>query len=427
MQTINKITIEKLVHGGQGLGDLPDGRKCFVWGALPKEEVSVRIIKNKKLWAEAVCEKIIKASPERVEPKEPDIYLATSPWQILGFEFEAKHKQAILSEAFERENLNLKWQDFYQAGKVYGYRNKMEYHFWWDNQRQVVSLALFVRNSHQKTPVKGSALAESQINSSGRKLIDYINLNKIQARQLKSLIIRATASGQVGLSLFVVDKSVAEKFKDFKLDDYSFEVLYSNPKSPASIASEVLLQNGASVLKDTLGDKVFIYSTRSFFQNNLKIYQMAISDIKKYLKDDKSYVIDLFSGVGSIGLSVAKDSQPLILLESEDETFAKAEINALQKPGTIVIKAAAEKQLDLITGKEIVIVDPPRVGLAKALVERLKEVMPPQIFYLSCNPSTQVRDIKELMPFGYKPIFARGYNFFPRTPHIESLVILKKA
>jgi 23S rRNA (uracil1939-C5)-methyltransferase len=79
---MEEVTISKLVHGGQGLGQLADGRKVFVWNALPGETVRVRIIKKKRSYAEAIAEEIVTASPERVEPSEAN-YLATSPWQTL--------------------------------------------------------------------------------------------------------------------------------------------------------------------------------------------------------------------------------------------------------------------------------------------------------------------------------------------------------
>src|SRR5688500_4057915 len=94
-----EVVIEKLVHGGQGLGTLPDGRKVFVWGALPGERVTVQISKGKRSYAEAVVQDVLEPSPLRVEPREPN-YLATSPWQIITFEAENDYKKRIVQELF---------------------------------------------------------------------------------------------------------------------------------------------------------------------------------------------------------------------------------------------------------------------------------------------------------------------------------------
>jgi 23S rRNA (uracil1939-C5)-methyltransferase len=96
---MDEVVIEKLVHGGQGLGTLADGRKVFVWNALPGERVRVRIIKKKRSYAEAIAEEVVLASPERVEPLEAN-YLATSPWQIMTFAAENRHKADIVKELF---------------------------------------------------------------------------------------------------------------------------------------------------------------------------------------------------------------------------------------------------------------------------------------------------------------------------------------
>ena len=108
------VKIHKLVHGGQGLGELADGRKCFVWGGLPNETVSVQLTRKKRDWAEGLAKEIITPSNVRITPLEPEIFIATSPWQILDYAAEAEAKQAILAETFEREHLAIEWQAFYQ-------------------------------------------------------------------------------------------------------------------------------------------------------------------------------------------------------------------------------------------------------------------------------------------------------------------------
>lgn len=421
------VKIEKMVYGGQGLGLLPNGCKCFVWGALPGEIVSVVLVKRKKDWAEGVVREVIKSSKSRIKPKEPGIYLATSPWQILDFKVEAKIKQEILKETFEREHLDVSWQKFYQDAQQYGYRNKMEYCFWWDNDVRQTNLALHQRASRQKIPVNGCLLANDTINRAGELLINFINRNKIQARDLKSVIIRSTGNGKVGLSIFITKEDIAKTLSKISIENTCLEIIFSNPKSPASVATKILFKTSNSSLSDKLMGIEFKYHTRSFFQINIDVYNQVLKEILNFTKTkDVKTILDLYSGVGSIGLSVVQNNQDLVLVEFDIQAASEAKANAAGKNNSQVINARSEESLKYLDGKEAVIVDPPRAGLHKKVVQKLTEVKPRIIVYLSCNPTTQARDVTMLLGAGYIIKFAKGYNFFPRTPHIESLIVLEK-
>lgn len=420
------VRIEKLVHGGQGLGILADGRKCFVWGALPGELVEIIITKKKREWVEAITERVLEPSPNRIVPQEPEIYTATSPWQIVNYTKEAEYKQAILAETFEREHVAVDWQDFYQDANEFGYRNKMEYNFWFFNETKQVSLALHKRGSHQKIAIEGSALASDAINNAGKALVSYINKAHIEARPLKSVIIRSDEAGRVGMSLFVNDPKIVAQFSDFTHPDTIFEIVYSNPKSPASVATEII-KPATEQLADTLLGREFNYSARSFFQVNIPVYEAALTEIKTAVEQSgKRQILDMYSGVGSIGLSVVADDQLLTMVEVSEESTEQARLNMVGRQNCSVVTATAETALEYITGEEVVILDPPRAGLHADVTKKLVECQPPVIVYLSCNPSTQARDVRALLDAGYSITHARGYNFFPRTPHIESLLVLSR-
>jgi 23S rRNA (uracil1939-C5)-methyltransferase len=355
------------------------------------------------------------------------MYLATSPWQILAYEKEAEIKQGILAETFTREGITFSWDEFYQTENPYNYRNKMEYNFWFDNDTETVSLALHKRGSHQKVSVLGSVLASERINEAGAELITYINENKIEARPLKSVIIRSSANGIAGVSIFVTAKSVAKAFKNYQPTNTIVEIMYSDPKSPASIVTEVI-RSSEQQLSDTLLGNSFLYSTRSFFQVNIPVYETVLQIIANTVSTSpQNSVVDMYSGVGSIGLSVVPDSKTLTMVEIDAESTNQAKINAEGKKHCNVVTATAESSVEYITTNDIVILDPPRAGLHKDVTERLLAELPEIILYLSCNPSTQARDVKLLVDGGYTITKAQGFNFFPRTPHIESLIILQKS
>lgn len=418
---LETIHIEKLVHGGQGLGSLESGKRAFVWNALPGETVQARILRKKSGYVDAIAEEITVASLDRVDPIEPEAYMSTSPWQILSPSAEALAKQAILEELFTHEKVDVSWEPFVQDEQRYGYRNKMEYNFWWDNETGKVSLALHVRGSHMKLPLEGSALASDAINKVGKRLVEFINSSQLQARSLKSAVLRSTADEKTAVVLYVVDKNVAElDWSQVKAD--SMTVYYSNPKSPASVPTEVLLRLGLEYLADTIGGREYRYSPEGFFQINLPVYDQAIATIGEWV-DAGSSVVDMYAGVGSIGMSLPYAS--LTSVELDPASSAQAKLNAGEN--TQVVLSESEKALSYITTDAVIILDPPRAGLHKKVVERLLEVAPPTIIYLSCNPATQARDTAQLLlERHYKVVHARGYNFFPATPHIESLLVLSR-
>jgi 23S rRNA (uracil1939-C5)-methyltransferase len=129
----------------------------------------------------------------------------------------------------------------------------------------------------------------------------------------------------------------------------------------------------------------------------------------------------MYGGVGSIGLSISDDP---VIVEIDNATVAMAKHNA-EKTGAEVIHASTEKALKYITNDRVLIVDPPRAGLHKDVVTKILEVKPKKLVYLSCNPATQARDIA-LLQEEYSIVAFEGYNFFPRTPHIETLAILQR-
>ncbi len=401
------------------MGRLADGRVVFVWNALPGETVRANIYKRKRDYVESIAVEIIEASPERIAPREADSFLATSPWQMMSFATENSYKKAIIAETFEREKITLPDFALVSDGMEYGYRNKMEYSFFGDDNG--LHLALHHRGSHRKMIVKGSALAQAAIDQAGNKLIELLNGLNVRAADLKSVIIRCSQDKKVAASLFVktetfADMSLVSSFMN------GMDVYYSNPKSPASVATKVLQSVGSTVLTDNLTGKGFDYSVNSFFQGNIPVFELALAKIKQHT--DQGDITDMFCGVGVIGLSIG--SRKVSLIESDPANAVMLRGNAKHsKLDTQVIIAPAEKATEHIDPDKILIVDPPRAGLHSDVVAAINSALPPKVAYLSCNPSTQARDLA-LLHKNYRVTFFEGYNFFPRTPHIESLAILKR-
>lgn len=391
-----RIKVEKLIPGGQALGQLENGKKIMLWGVLPGEIVTkVRVTKEKANLVEGIAEEYEEGSPERVAPKD-DCHLATSPWQILNYDYELAEKKAILAEIFRQQKVDLDFEipDVKTDDQEFFYRNKMEYALYYAFEDQKIHLAVHERGTFRKQIVNHSSLEKPEIFEKAAGIIAELNANHDEARKYQMLLMRSDQNGNVSGGLVA---------------NYQPRPVFEN-------------------LTDQILGYSYSYSPNGFFQINLPVYEMALAEIKRYITTNQ--VLDLYSGVGTIGLSVARDKD-LTLVESNGAAFKELERNAesthklFRKTKVRPVLAKSEEALEYISARQTVIVDPPRAGLDTKVIERILEVMPETVIYLSCNPITQARDvkllsekyhIKEIMPF----------NFFPRTPHLENLIILSQ-
>jgi hypothetical protein cdivTM_11537 len=493
-QSFETLTLEKIVGGGQALGTLADGRKCFVWGGLPGETVTVRITKKKSHFVEAVVEEVISPIPDRVQPRDPDSYLSTSPWQIMPLEVEQTYKTQLIDDAFTLHNVTLPGEiEVYCDNVAYGYRNKVEFSWYSesvvsravsqkksgivsgpglssddtrgidaDSDREessidTLDLAFFRRGSKGKIVVDGTSLARPEINNLARAIRDLLRHKRVAARQLKTLLVRCNQSGSCVWQLYIKDRlpEIITADEAAKLPAQGGEVIYSDPRSPASRITERLVRFGNTTLTDAILGIPFRYACEGFFQVNIPVYEKALRDMKEWVPRESSYwqlghhqkiirdplkpaqifsevplaadqpILDFYAGVGTIGLTIGGDNVTLVEINEHAAAEMQRNITELDRTNARAVLAPSEQALNYITGKEIVIVDPPRAGLHSNVIATLLQKLPPRIIYLSCNPVTQARDVA-LLQQHYRIAWHRGYNFFPRTPHIEHLVILDK-
>jgi 23S rRNA (uracil1939-C5)-methyltransferase len=493
-QSLETIHLDKIVGGGQALGTLADGRKCFVWGGLPGETVTVRITKKKSHFVEAIVEEVILPSPDRIQPRDPDSYLSTSPWQIMPLEIEQIYKRQLIDDAFTLHNVALSAAiDIYCDNVAYGYRNKAEFSWYSesvvsravsqkepgavsgfglfsDDTRGVnthsdrdglsgdtLDLAFFRRGSKGKVVVEGTSLAHPAINNLARAIRDLLRHKRVAARQLKTLLVRCDQSGSCVWQLYIKDRlsEIITADEAASLPAQGGEVIYSDPRSPASRITERLAHFGNTTLIDAILGIPFRYACEGFFQVNIPVYEQALRDMKEWVSRESSYwqlghhqkiirdprkvaqifsevplaadqpILDFYAGVGTIGLTIADGNVTLVEINEHAVAEMQRNIAELDRTDARAVLAPSEQALNHITGKEIVIVDPPRAGLHPDVIATLLQQLPPRIIYLSCNPVTQARDVS-LLQQSYQIAWHRGYNFFPRTPHIEHLIILDK-
>lgn len=423
-----RAQLTKFVPGGQVMTTVKladdSEKKAFVWGGLPDEEVEFMVTKKRAGIYEGVVSQVLTKSNFRVKPKDEIAYLSTSPWQILDWQYELQTKANLTQQFFAQQKINIAVSEVVTDGQEYKYRNKMEFTWWWNKETEQVDLAHYRRGTKGKIPVAGSSLAISGINAAARRIRDLMNELNVEARQLKTLLVRSSRQGDLVAQLYVMDDNLAISDDDFKrLRLAGFEIIYSEPKSPASVITTRLQSFGRTFLQDDILGKSFAYPAESFFQINLPVYELALNEIKKHLLSDLP-IVDLYSGVGTIGLSMA-DGRPVSLVEISSAAVEEMRSNIAKQAvkNVFAVLSPAESATDYITSDCQLIVDPPRAGLHKNVIERILEVAPRRLIYLSCNPATQARDVALLLD-KYKLQTIKVFNFFPKTPHIEALAVL---
>ncbi len=450
------VSLEKIIGGGQALGQLENGKKCLLWGGLPGELVEFRITKKKSSFVEGVVEEVLEPSTERIAPRDPDSYLSTSPWQMMNFAAEQRYKAKLIHEAFELHHVALPSRtEVFTDGKQFAYRNKVEFS-WYSETRledtsdvansDTLDLAFFRRGSKGKIIVDGTSLARPEINHLAQKIRNLLRTKPISARNLKTLLIRCNQQGNAVWQLYLKDEidGLITPEEAAKLPAQGGEIIYSNPKSPASVITKRMAAFGNTTLTDRILDVPFRYACEGFFQVNIPVYEQALRDMRQWVTTESSdpsekiwlreapgseffsevfrESVDLYSGVGTIGLTIGGDNVTLVEINEHAVREMQCNITQLGKNAQAVL-APSEQALDYIAADKIIIVDPPRAGLHADVIATLLQKQPPRIIYLSCNPVTQARDVALLLE-KYRIAHHRGYNFFPRTPHIENLVVL---
>jgi len=418
------LTIEKLVFGGQGLAR-HDGKVYFVWNALPGEEVEVEIVKESKNFSEAVATKIIKKSPHRLVPTE-DHFLSCSAWQIMDFESENEWKKITAKEVYQKFSgltLDDSLEIVSDEKSQINYRNKMEYHFIESDGE--IKFAFFERGGAFLVPLEGSCfLANKEIEKAGKFILAWLNGIKAPVKALKTLILRFDGE-KVLAGLVIREKIKFASMPEIGDDLAGLHIFFADPQKPSNWLPNKLKFVGKEFLTAKINNRNLNYGLLSFFQVNENIFYQALEDISNFVDED-SQIVDFYSGVGTIGLGINKKIKSGVLVEVNPEAvkFAKENITKNKIKNFKAVCAQAEKALEYITKDKTIIFDPVRAGLHPNIIKKVLEEKPGKIIYLSCDPATQARDLKQLSAI-YSVKFFKLYNFFPRTPHIEALVVLE--
>ncbi|MCR4820010.1 MAG: hypothetical protein K5838_02680 [Elusimicrobiales bacterium] len=420
------LEFEKMAGEGKALGH-SEGKVIFCYGALPGETARVITSYEKKNFAEAELLEIIKPSPKRINPKE-EHYMCCSPWQTIEYSCQAELKRQLIEEAFMQSmRAPVKIDKFYKAENLFGYRTKIEYSFIGEPGK--ISLAFHKRgNWKQRIPLEdGCILAGSKTNAAAKAILRIINQKGLSCEDLKTLIIRETKNtDECVASLFITREDI-----DFPLPEQNslngFILVYSDPKISSSVTTKVLKQTGTDYLTEQILGKKISFGFDCFFQNNIPLFTEALKEMQNSMFPCRKFT-DLYSGVGVIGLSIGSCADSLLSVEAAPASAKFAEMNARQNGISNfrhICSMTEKTDAEQLKGTDILAVDPPRSGLHPKAMNHIMEIQPKRIIYLSCNPITQGRDAAILLE-KYNLMRCAGFDFYPNTPHAESLMIFDR-
>jgi 23S rRNA (uracil1939-C5)-methyltransferase len=416
-----EVAFKKIVPEGKALGYLDD-RACFCVGPLPGEVARVEVTKVKAKFCEAVMREVVTASGHRHEAAEGH-YLLCSPWQGVDYEYQLALKRGMLAETFGRPELGLEVLEVVGAPEVLGYRNKLKFALAADEGRRL-SLALHERGKVDLlVAVPGCVLGSEVMNVAAGKLLERINTLNI-AGYVESLMLRESKAD--GKLLGVVGLHQVAKRDWSRLVGQELAGVVVSRVRPGR-RQEVVWSVGAVELREQVGGLRVAYGFDGFFQTNVAAFELALERIVAAVSEG-ARVVDLYGGVGVIGLAAAAKAREVVGVEIDAGAAERARENAGRNGMsnyTVVGVPAERMDAGVLKRAECVIVDPPRAGLDRRVVEMLLAAGTERIIYLSCNPVTQARD---LMLLGRKYRFGgvTGFDFYPGTLHLESLVVLER-
>jgi 23S rRNA (uracil-5-)-methyltransferase RumA len=420
------LRIEKIVYPGRRLAH-DEGKVVFTDRGLPGETVEVEILKDKKTFAEGRTLRIVERSPARVEPRCGH-YLACSPYQDMDYGAQLAVKKAQVEEILGRE---LKFDPgplmITPSPEIWGYRNRIRLRVLWKDGKANA----YYHEPGEETaflPVDRCYLVSDRVNDLLAELVDFLNGQEWEA--VSGLEIRESRSRGRLMAVFHLESVSRIEEMAGKLSDlhhrFPLSGIVGIVQDGNRIREETL--GGVPRLEESVGGVGYRIGPRSFFQSNVGILEKVFEDMKEAARGQAGAgVADLYSGLGTFGFLLAGEAREVFGVEPDPANLSFLKKNMrLNKAGNFTVcEGTSEEWLPslLERGIGIVILDPPRKGVDPGMLRELAGSEVPLVLYLSCNPATLVRDLKILVP-AYEIRELKIYDFFPHTPHIETLAVL---
>lgn len=391
--------IVRLDDFGRGIAYLND-KICFVENALPEEVVQIEITKEMKKYSEAKVLNYIKTSPKREHNTCPYFSICGGCNLChLNYVEENNYKEEKIKNLIKKfSNLDKDLIEKIAYHSESGYRNKIVLHG--KNQK----LGLYKKESNEVVEIKECLLVNSNIN----ELIKELNI-------INRGITKATikTSNDSKKSMVKINGKISDASNLKQLVD----VLIVNDK----------LISASSKIITSIGNKNYYESITSFFQINTTLTEELYDEALRVVKKTKPRrVLDLYCGVGTIGIYVSDYCDEIIGIDYNESNIKDANDNKkLNNTSNVTfICDKAENKISSFKNIDLIIVDPPRAGLDSKTKEYMKKISPNTIIYISCDPVTLMRDLDYLKAI-YQLKYLKPFNMFPKTHHVECVALLQ--
>ena len=382
-----RVSIEKVAHGGHFIAR-HDGQVIFVRHAIPGELVEIEITSTGSNFYRADVIHVLEPSPDRVSP--PCLYSHAAgcggcDFQHIDVARQRQLKTDVIAEQFSRIAKRDVDVTVEEVGDALHWRTRISSAT--DDQGRI---GFYASRSHMVIPVKDCLIAASSV-----------NYTELAARRwpTKSRIEISVSSN--------AERSVAI--------------------APATRGAKARLTQGPQVLKENIFGHELQVSHTSFWQSHELAPEILTSAVREHVQSG-DYVLDLYGGVGLFAaavIDIVGETGHVDLVESSPSATADARRNFEQAPNVKIHMGDVEKALDKIARADLVVLDPPREGAGKSVLEKIVRLTPRAVVYVACDPAALARDCRYLEEMGWQMSSLRAFDLFPMTHHVECVAVFK--
>ena len=445
------LQVERLSSDGSGVAHSPEGETVFIPGAAPGDEARVRIVKDCKRYAFGILDEVLTPSPDRI-PVDCAVAGPCGGCSLrhLDYAAELRAKQENVADAFARiGGLDVPVLPIVGSPEIDRYRNKVQFPVGTDKAGRPC-IGFYAGRTHRIVPCPDCRLQPGILNEIGNTLCAFFaekGIHPYNEETGKGLVRhiflrRGAHSGQIMVCLVSTRAKIPSadelctRLKE-AFPDIVTILLNVNAKSTNVIlGSETHTLYGQGYIEDTLCGVPVQLGPLSFYQVNTlaaeQLYGIA-AEYAQLTPDD--LLLDLYCGMGTIGLSMADHCRELVGVEIVPEAIESAKANAARMGAAVSAKsrffcadagqAAAQLAAEGLH-PDVVMLDPPRKGCDEATLSAVVRMAPRRVVYVSCNPATAARDAAWLEQNGYHAEKVQPVDLFPRTKHVETVCLLSK-
>ncbi len=411
MSEIVELQLSAMAHGGSALG-LHSGRVIFVPYTIPGERVRVEIVKVHTRWARARLLEVLEPSPHRVEPPCPHFgpgQCSGCHLQHIAYEMQAELKQQVVIDQLARlgDLRDIDVQDTIGAAEPWGYRNHALFSLTPEG-----TLGFLTTDSADEAldvvPVKECLILDPLLDDLWAAL-------DMEWPQLYRLSLRCgSATGDL-LAVFELDH----------YEDFDIEVDFPVSCTLLLADGEVVVLMGNPYLVEQVAGREYRVSAGSSFQENTAGAEALVALVQECLVPTGSEtLVDVYCGVGLFGLALADHVKRVIGVEADPSAIADLRYNAQGLEHIVPIEGKTQAALSGLEGPiDLMVIDPPRSGAGKQIVEEIVRLQPQRVAYVSCDPATLARDARRLVEGGYHLQIVQPLDLLPQTFHVESVAL----